>query len=296
MTTIQFDTASSKFFAIVEGKRIESSNKGYLQQKLKRFGKGSTQAASFAHTTPAVESEFSINQRFDFVKRIVNMVATGVQASMIITGEGGLGKTHTVLNTLRQAGLVDVTLLNDEFDISDINSFKVIKGFSTAKGLFRTLYENRNGVCVFDDCDSVLRDPVAVNLLKAALDSYSTRVISWNADMREEDLPRSFEFEGRVIFISNLPASKMDQAIRSRSMNVDLAMTAAQKIERMGVIMLEDDFMPGVPLQFKKDALAMIDECKDEAKEISLRTLISVTKIRSTGEGWEELAKYTLVG
>lgn len=290
--TIQFDTNSNKFFAVVNGQRIESTNKGYLQQKLKKASGVST--ASEAAVVR--DSEFSVNQRFGFVEKIVKMVAAGVQPSMIITGEGGLGKTHVVTHTLQKAGLVDVTLLDDEFDISDIRSFKVVKGFSTAKGLFRTLYENRNGVVVFDDCDSVLKDPVAVNLLKAALDSYSTRVISWNSDMRDEDLPRSFEFEGRVIFISNLPATKLDQAIRSRSMNVDLSMTTAQKIERMGHIMLQPEFMPGVPDQFKRDALALVDACKDEAKEISLRTLISVTKIRATGEGWEDLAKYTLVG
>lgn len=290
--TIQFDTNTNKFFAVVNGQRIESANKGYLQQKLKKTS-GAPMAAE-----PAVvrESEFSVNQRFGFVEKIVKMVAAGVQPSMIITGEGGLGKTHTVVDTLAKAGLVDVTLLDDEFDVTDIRSFKVVKGFSTAKGLFRTLYENRNGVVVFDDCDSVLKDPVAVNLLKAALDSYSTRVISWNSDMRDEDLPRSFEFEGRVIFISNLPSSKLDQAIRSRSMNVDLSMTIDQKIDRMGTIMMEDNFMPGLSTQFKQDALELIRECKDEAKEISLRTLISVCKIRATGTGWEDLAKYMLVG
>ena len=292
--TIQFDTNTSKFFAVVNGQRIESANKGYLQQKLKKVtgSAGTEQPAVVA----ARESEFSVNQRFGFVEKIVKMVAAGVQPSMIVTGEGGLGKTHTVVNTLQKAGLVDVTLLDDEFDVSDIRSFKVVKGFSTAKGLFRTLYENRNGVIVFDDCDSVLRDPVAVNLLKAALDSYSTRVISWNSDMRDEDLPRSFEFEGRVIFISNLPSSKLDQAIRSRSMNVDLSMTVDQKIDRMGHIMMEADFMPGLSAVYKQDALELIRECKDQAKEISLRTLISVCKIRATGEGWEDLAKYMLVG
>lgn len=290
--TIQFDTTTSKFFAIVEGQRIESINKGYLQQKLKKF----VAAPTVTHE-PVVESEYSVNERFGFVEKIVKMVAAGIQPSMIITGEGGLGKTHVVLNTLQNTGLTDVTLLDDEFDVSGLPSvYKVVKGFSTAKGLFRTLYENRNSVVVFDDCDSVLKDPVAVNLLKAALDSYSTRVISWNSDMRDEDLPRTFEFSGRVIFISNLPASKLDQAIRSRSMNVDLMMTTAQKIERMEHIMMSPDFMPGVPDQYKCDALALIDSCKDEAKEISLRTLISVTKIRATGQGWEDLAKYTLVG
>lgn len=289
--TIQFDTNTSKFFAVVNGQRIESANKGYLQQKLKKVtgSAGTEQPAVVA----ARESEFSVNQRFGFVEKIVKMVAAGVQPSMIITGEGGLGKTHTVVNTLQKAGLVDVTLLDDEFDVSDIRSFKVVKGFSTAKGLFRTLYENRNGVIVFDDIDNIHKDPMATNILKAALDSYSVRTISWNSESRDEDLPRSFEFEGSVIFISNLPSHKIDQAIRSRSMVVDLSMTRDEKIQRMEHIMQEPSFMPGVSLKFKQDALDLIANTTN-AKEISLRTLISVCKVRATGDGWEDLARYVL--
>lgn len=289
--TIQFDTNTSKFFAVVNGQRIESANKGYLQQKLKKVtgSVGTEQPAVVA----ARESEFSVNQRFGFVEKIVKMVAAGVQPSMIITGEGGLGKTHTVVNTLQKAGLVDVTLLDDEFDVSDIRSFKVVKGFSTAKGLFRTLYENRNGVIVFDDIDNIHKDPMATNILKAALDSYSVRTISWNSESRDEDLPRSFEFEGSVIFISNLPSHKIDQAIRSRSMVVDLSMTRDEKIQRMEHIMQEPSFMPGVSLKFKQDALDLIANTTN-AKEISLRTLISVCKVRATGDGWEDLARYVL--
>jgi hypothetical protein len=45
----------------------------------------------------------------------------------------------------------------------------------------------------------------------------------------------------------------------------------------------------------KKDALDLIRSLKNDAKEISLRTLISVTKIRaSAGKNWKNLATYTL--
>lgn len=295
-TQIQFDAATNKFFAMVNGTRIESANKQYLKTKLNKFDPAAQLAttAQPAVVEPAVS--YSILERFGFVEKIVRMVANGIQPSMVITGEGGLGKTFIVLKTLEETGLTDVTLLEEEYVVSAADCFKVVKGFSTAKGLFRTLYENRQGVVVFDDCDSVLKDPVAINLLKAALDSYSKRIITWNSESRDESLPRSFEFEGRVVFISNLPSYKLDQAIRSRSMCVDLSMTIEQKIERMGQIMQDPDFLPDLPASYKQDALDMIFECRNKAKEISLRTLISVCKIRATGDGWEGLAKYMLVG
>jgi hypothetical protein len=159
------------------------------------------------------------------------------------------------------------------------------------------LWENRNDVIVFDDCDSVLKDPVSLNLLKAALDSYSRRVISWRADIRDDDLPTSFEFKGRVVFISNLASSALDQAIISRSMAVDLSMTTPQKIERMKFLLDQPTFMPEVAKTVKSDALALIEKLQNTVKELSLRTLIQVTKIRqSAGANWQNLAEYTICG
>jgi len=249
---------------------------------------------------PVVESRFSINERFGFVADMVTMLAKGDQASVIVTGPGGLGKSFTVTQSLRNAGLKDVSLTED-FEVGEAISkkaYRVIKGYSTPKGLYRTLYENRNGVIVFDDCDSVLKDAVSLNLLKGALDSYSRRIISWRADLRDEDLPTTFEFKGRVIFISNLSSNQIDQAIITRSMAVDLSMTTQQKIDRMRFILDSSEFMPEYPKAMKIDALNLIDALQSKVKELSLRTLIQVTKIRKSNPNgnWKSLAEYSIAG
>jgi hypothetical protein len=244
------------------------------------------------------ESRFTINERFGFVTDMVTMLINGQQPSVIITGPGGLGKSHTVLQTLNAQGLRDVTLIGDEIPtLAPINSFCMVKGFSSAKGLYRTLYENRNSILVFDDCDSVLRDPMSLNLLKGALDSYARRIISWRADIKDDDLPTTFEFTGRVIFISNMMLTQLDQAIVTRSMVVDLFMTQTQKIERMQHIILQHNFLPEFTQAHKHDALILINQLKDSIKELSLRTLIQVTKIRSAhGQRWRDLAEYAICG
>ena len=250
------------------------------------------------NTVEPKTEKFGINDRFKFVEQLISMVATGVQPSAVITGEGGLGKTYTVTKTLEKAGYKDISDLA-EFQVGSVvnmrKCFTFVKGYSTPKGLYRTLFENNKGIVVFDDCDAVLKDPISLNLLKSALDSYGKRIISWNAEMRDEDLPRSFNFEGRVIFISNLDEGKIDQAIRSRSMMIDLAMTSDQKIERMETIAQAEEFMPEYDKSIVADAIALIRELKDECKEISLRTLISVSKIRAANTEWKDLATYMLV-
>jgi len=276
-----------KYAAIINGKTVKRANRRALERKL-----------NISQPVIAVESKFSINQRFGFVRDMVKMLAKGDQASVVVTGPGGLGKSHTVSAALTEAGFTDLSTL-DELEVGSsvpANSYRVVKGYSTPKGLFRLLYENRNSVLVFDDCDSVLKDPVSLNLLKGALDSYSRRIISWRADMRDEDLPNVFEFKGRVVFISNISSSNMDQAIISRSLAVDLTMTSKQKVERMRFLLDQPNFMPDYTMAHKIDAMNLIDTLCDKVKDLSLRTLIQVTKIRKNGGDWKNLAEYAICG
>jgi ethanolamine utilization cobalamin adenosyltransferase len=294
-SSISFDSATSKFVGTLNGKIVVRSK--YESAVVAKLAEMSGSVAEAEQVVAAKNEKYDINTRFSFVEKLVTMVATGVQPSAVITGEGGLGKTYTVTKTLKAHGLQDISDLAD-FQVGTVlnarKCFVFVKGYSTAKGLYRTLFENQKGTIVFDDCDAVLKDPVALMLLKGALDSYGKRVISWNADMKDDDLPRSFEFSGRVIFISNMAQDKIDQAIRSRSMMIDLSMTLNQKIDRMEHIAMSDEFLPEYDMSVKKDALNLIREIKDECKEISLRTLISVAKIRASNKDWKDLAAYML--
>ena len=294
VSAVSFDAKSGNYSAKVGSKTIKSYSKAYVERRVKAMV-GDVSVAIAAATEK--QNRFDINTRFGFVEKLVNMVATGVQPSAVITGEGGLGKTYTVTKTLEANGYKDISDLA-EFQVGSIintrKCFTMVKGYSTAKGLYRTLFENNKSIIVFDDCDAVLKDPVALNLLKGALDSYGKRIISWNADMRDEDLPRSFEFTGRVIFISNMDQEKIDQAIRSRSMMIDLSMSLDQKIDRMEFIAKSDEFLPEYDAKIKSDSLSLIREIKADCKEISLRTLIAVCKIRASNKEYKDLATYML--
>ncbi len=295
---IVFDKTKGKFIGSVNGKVvIRTKYKWAAENRVNQLSGTKVDFEAAAKAAEERSNRFGINDRFGFVEKLVNMVAAGVQPSAVITGEGGLGKTYTVTKTLEANGYKDITDLG-EFQAGTVlntrKCFTSVKGYSTAKGLYRTLFENNKSVIVFDDCDSILKDPVALNLLKGALDSYGKRVISWNADLRDDDLPRSFNFEGRVIFISNMGQDDIDQAIRSRSMLIDLSMTADQKIDRMSFIAKQEEFMPEYDIKVKQDSLDFIRSVKDDAKEISLRTLISVCKIRATNKDSKDLASYIL--
>jgi hypothetical protein len=260
-----------------------------------RRGRAASTVASVVPFVAPTAPRFHINKRFEFLSKTVKMVAKGLQASAVISGSGGLGKSYTVKKALVEAGLTDMTVIRAEEGtrVNRAKSFVIVKGYSTARGLYETLWENNDSVIVFDDTDAILKDPIALNLLKAALDSYDTRVISWNAILRDEDLPRSFIFTGRIVFITNLSEAKIDQAIRSRSAVIDLSMSTQETFDRMSVLAKQEDFLPEYDTKTKAAALAFIGKMKSSMKELNLRTLITVTRVAATGDSdWEELAEY----
>lgn len=223
-------------------------------------------------------SSFTINQKFEFLGNLTQMVINGATPSLIIVGEGGLGKSFSVTQTIKA---------NDLFNYE----YVFFKGYSTARGLYNTLFDNNGKLIIFDDCDSVLDDKVAVNILKSALDSYDKRTISWMTKMNKNDeYPQQFDFTGRIIFISNKSKEKIDEAILTRSLTVDLTMTPDDKVARMESIL--ESILPEYSLHVKQDALEFLKSVKDEVS-LNMRMLIMVTKMRLMyPDTWKNLANY----
>lgn len=222
---------------------------------------------------------FTINERFNFLQDLTTMVVTGITPSLIVTGPGGNGKTSTVMSVVQSA--------------LDSSAYITFKGYSTARGLYNTLYDNNGKLIIFDDCDSVLEDKVSLNILKSALDSYDKRTISWMAKMNKNDVyPSQFDFTGRIIFISNKEGKNLDSAIRSRSLMVDLTMTPVEKIERLSHIL--PNILPDYSMEVKEQSLEFLDSIKD-SYDINIRTFIMVSKMsKSFPDTWRNLAYYMI--
>ena len=215
-------------------------------------------------------------EMFGNLERLTKMVGRGVQPSLVITGMAGVGKTHLVKETLKGMGL------------RESHEFVHFKGRATAAGLFITLYQNSDKVVILDDCDSVFKDDDAVNILKAALDSYDTRKISYISSKQLKDefgdpIPAHFEFTGRIIFISNINQSRLDEAIRSRSFVADISMNTAQMFQRMEQLL--PTMEKSIPLAAKEQALAIMKDLDKRylGIDINLRSFIKAARICAMG-------------
>lgn len=242
-----------------------------------------------------------MRERFSILDDMTQASIDGVVRGMVVTGPPGVGKSFGVEAVLEKNSLFDVMAGNKL-------RFDVIKGASSAIGLYKVLYQNadKNNVLVLDDCDTVLYDETSLNLLKAALDSSKKRKISWNTDsalLRREGIPDTFEFKGSVIFITNLKFDNVRgkikdhlDAIMSRCHYLDLTMdTMREKVLRCKQIVADGMLNEYQFTQEEQDDLMgfMFDN-KEKMREISLRMVTKLADLKqSMGTKWKRTAEVT---
>lgn len=255
--------------------------------------------APVVHETDAEIAE-KLNDRFSILEMMTKAAVNGEARAVIVSGPAGLGKSYTVEQELAN------------WD-PNANNHTIIKGFVRATGLYKTLYNFREAgqVIVFDDSDSIFFDDVALNLLKAVCDTTEKRRVSWLTEgvMIDEDsgerVPRSFEFNGTILFITNYDFDAMIdkghklaphlQALMSRAHYIDLAMkTKRDYVVRIKQV-LEQGLLKksGLTLAQEQDVVDFIEKNTDKLRELSLRMALKLGSIRKIGDTWMKVAKVT---
>jgi len=244
-----------------------------------------------------------IRQRFEILDEMATAATTGDIRAMIVSGPPGVGKSYGVER------IVEKACLFDQISGRRLRA-EVVKGSATALGLYSTLYKYSDANCmlVFDDCDSILVDDVALNLLKGALDSGKKRKISWLSDssmLKREDVPSSFEFRGSIVFITNLKFDQMKSqklkdhldALQSRCHYLDLTLdTMRDKVLRIkqiaqdGALFADYDFEPCV----QDEIIGFLEDNKNRLREVSLRMAIKIADLRKSFPlKWKAMASVT---
>ena len=248
----------------------------------------STASSDTATDTESDEQAIErIAARFSILDEMADAVATSKVRAMIVSGPPGIGKSYGVEKALEKQNMFE--------DIAGKSrKFEMVKGAMSAIGLYKKLYEHsaKGHVVCFDDCDAILYDDLALNLLKAALDTTPRRTLHWNTESRTlmaEGMPNSFEFSGGVIFITNIKFDNVKskklqdhlQALQSRCHYLDLTidsmkdrMLRIKQICRAG--MLERYAMPQ---EVEQDLIQFIFDNKHKLREISLRMVLKIADL-----------------
>ena len=245
-------------------------------------GRVHTRLAARVKPVRGTMSVSDVKASFKYLRQIVAMVANNHTASAIISGPGGLGKTHSVTETLHTLGYTEG------------RDYHLVKGFTSPRALYETLHDNNGLLTVFDDCDSALDKHISASMLKGALDTAPVRRINWLVKQNAKNslYPLGFNFNGRVIFVTNKLVHELDGPLRTRSMVIDFQMTRSEILDWMEHSL--PDFK-GYHMAEKKVAMAFIRRVSPDIRELSLRTLVMVLKImRAHPADWMDLAAHTI--
>jgi len=173
-------------------------------------------------------------------------------------------------------------------------------------------FRKPGNVIVLDDADSIFNDEEALNILKALCDTSATRKVSYMKEAQQllaEDIPKSFEFNGAMIFISNLDFqtfvdegrnkyAQHFEALMSRSLYLDLRLHTRDElgvwvnhIAQNGKIFDREN----VPQNLRQPILSFLNTHRNNLRELSIRTLMKSCQLaKGNPSNWEIIARVLL--
>ena len=260
-----------------------------------------------APAAPAViESDAEIDARiretYNSLYKLVGAVANNNVNSLIVAGAPGLGKSHDT-----NAALLNIN--GGEY------GYVFHRGYIRATHLFRLLWENRlpGQTIVLDDVDAIFNDETALNILKAALELKDSRTIGWGSEKEFIDqdgdvIPRYFQYQGNIIFLTNLNFSEMAagnsknaphlSALESRSLVLDLKIKTKREIMCKIKLTVQDGMLREKGLSDTESNLIIefMQTYIDKMKEVSLRSVEKLAALYLMDKSdWQSIARTVML-
>lgn len=184
-----------------------------------------------------------LEARLQLVRDFVGQVAAGRSTGLYLYGEGGIGKSHTVIGELERLRA----------------DYKVHNSRMNGRGLFNALQTAPDSIHLLEDMEQVTRDRNALGVLRSALwaqrkdggDGPMERAVTWSTYKMEHRIV----FTGGIIMTANRPLAELPelQAIKTRIPCMQLRATDGEMTAMMRRVALDG---------FRQDGRVMSpDEC-----------------------------------
>jgi len=214
-----------------------------------------------------------LNTAFSTAKELVKTLLKSENIhGLILKGEAGIGKSHLVMKTLSEEGL----MLGKDYSI--------LTGYATPLELYLYLYENRNKkVLVFDDIMKLFENNINKGILLSALfNPTGDRIVNYYSSTEKLTAPKTFEFKPKIIWCLNEIPQELEP-IKSRCFYYEIKFDYPTKIKILYAI-----------AQVKKipfDIIDFIKENTNEAYQIDFRLPLKIYEIyKANPNNWKNLS------
>ena len=195
-----------------------------------------------------------------FVKNVMD----GPFSGLILCGPPGTSKTYIVRRTLFFLGK------------KSGQDYNVSKGATASlTDVYYMLWKNRDKILILDDFDSPLKNDDMINFLKSITDTYKNRIVNMPrertislSDPEVTNVPQRFNFEGKIVIITNLRKKQIDRALLSRCPCLEIEFSPKEVFDGINKMM---DFMsPSVSKDVKMEVLNYIMQLYNKNKNIDV--------------------------
>ncbi len=214
------------------------------------------------------------DKKFVLLNESLKAVDSGNINILTLVGSPGTGKTFTTLKYLKEKNV----------------NYAYINSYATPLSFYKILYENRSKkVIVFDDLHGVSNPLVLAMLKSACWVSDEKRVVSYYSTSSKLDLlelPPSFEVTSSVVLIFNKLIQDYEPII-NRGITINFDFNFEEKLKLFEEI--KED------AEINQDVLDYIKTtCNDANENLSIRTLVILSKLKKSGQDFKLFAKEIL--
>ena len=189
---------------------------------------------------------------------------------LLILGKAGFGKTYQV----------------EKFLAENKIEFHKISSYSTPLQFYKDMYENRDKILFLDDIFGLFKNITAIGMLLSALETdRAERIVQYNSTaLDNSDVPKKFQFSGKIIWTANQVPKKIDKAFLSRI-----------SVYRVGLDYKTEIGMMKSYAEKKKYAKELFEFIEENLSlavvNMSLRMVDKIHELRETSkEKWKEIA------
>ncbi|MGC9309799.1 MAG: hypothetical protein ACP5D2_03850, partial [Candidatus Nanoarchaeia archaeon] len=214
-------------------------------------------------------------EKYGLLDSSLTQLSKDVISLLLLVGEAGMGKTRTTLEYLKK----------------DKISHAYISCYTTPLSFYELLYKHKDKqVLVIDDIEG-LGDEKVISMLKSACwrNTGNKKIVSYNSTtklLEELELPTSFELKANLVLIFNKIPNNF-KAVVNRGIKLDFNFNFEEKIE------IFDLFKDKAQID-EKVAEHLRLSCSNATKNLSIRTAVILSKLKSSGAEWLKFAEEIL--